>query len=265
MFDKRHYITIGVFALLFVVLYFGFDTKPEDVKLAEKSRANSIESTNIQNLLQEARTNMRPDEMGVLDAMFMRLESAESDSAKISELMNLSSAWYSKGYFGISGYYAEEIAKMRDDEMSWSITGTTYARGISNAKTEKERDLCASKSREAIEKAISINPENLNHKINLAVTYAEKPTSDNPMRGIMMLLEMDKENPDNVSVLYQLARFGLQTNQVAKAISRLERALSISPDNQRIICLISEAYERGGNAEKASLYKDKCELKNKNL
>ena len=258
MLNKSQYFTIGGFALLFLVLYFGFDTKPKDIKAAEKSRASFIETTNIQNLLQEARETLRADEMGILDAMYMRIESAETDSAKVQEFKNLSSTWYQKSYFGIAGHYAEEIAKIQDDELSWSIAGTTYAGGISNSKTQKEKEFCALKSRQALERAISINPDNVNHKINLAVTFAEQPIAENPMKGVMMLLGLNEEHPENTSALYQLARFGFQTGQYDKAIERLKTALKIEPNNQRVICLLAEVYNASGNIAKADQFGLRC-------
>lgn len=258
--NKSHYLTIGVFTVLFLVLYFGFDTKPHDILLAEKSRASFIETTNIQNLLTNAREELRADQMGVIDAMSMRLELAETDSARVEVFKNLSSSWYQNGYYGIAGYYAEEIAKIQDDELSWSIAGTTYATGIKESEDEKVKSFCVERARKALENAISINPANLNHKINLAVTFAEQPLAENPMKGIMMLLDLNKQNPDNVSVLYQLARLGLQTGQYEKAIQRIEKALSIEPDNKRITCLAAEAYSGNGNMQKAEEFSRRCEL-----
>ena len=260
MFNKSHYLTIAGFSLLFVILYFGFDTKPKDIKLAEKSRAGFIESTNIQNLLQEAREELRADEMGMLDAMYMRVEMAENDSAKIQEYKNLSSSWYSKEYYAIAGYYAEEVANLDQDELSWSIAGTTYAAGIKNSRSQKASSFSASRSRQAFENAISINPDNLNHKINLAVTFAEQPVASNPMKGVMMLLDLNKNNPENTSVLYQLARFGLQTGQTDKAIERLNFALKLEPENMRVICLLAEAYEIKGNKTEAEHFSRMCKI-----
>jgi tetratricopeptide (TPR) repeat protein len=258
--NKSHYLTIGVFSVLFLILYFGFDTKPHDILLAEKSRANLIETTNIQNLLTVAREELRADQMGMIDAMNMRLELAESDSAKVEIYKNLSSSWYQNEFYGIAGYYAEEIAKINNDELSWSIAGTTYTTGIKQSQNQKVKDFCAQRARKAFENAISINPDNLNHKINLAVTFAEQPLQDNPMKGILMLIDLNKSNPENVSVLFQLARLGLQTGQYAKAVERIETALKLDANNQRIICLAVDAYEKNGNIEKAEFYRQQCEL-----
>lgn len=258
--NKSHYLTIGVFSVLFLILYFGFDTKPHDILLAEKSRANLIETTNIQNLLTVAREELRADQMGIIDAMNMRLELATTDSAKVEEYKNLSSSWYQNEFYGIAGYYAEEIAKINEDELSWSIAGTTYATGIKESTDQKVKDFCTQRARKAFENAISINPSNLNHKINLAVSFAEQPLQDNPMKGILMLIDLNKKYPENVSVLFQLARLGIQTGQYSKAVERIETALKIEPSNQRIICLAVEAYEKNGNIDKAEEYRQQCDL-----
>jgi len=257
---RSQYLTIGVFTILFIILYFGFDTKPHDILLAEKSRADFIETTNIQNLLTVAREELRADEMGVIDAINMRLNMTETDSSRVEVLKNLSSTWYQQEYYGIAGHYAEEIAIIQDDELSWSIAGTTYATGIKKSEDEKVRSFCVQRARKALENAISINPANVNHKINLAVTFAEHPLADNPMRGIMMLLDLNEQNPENVSVLYQLARLGLQTGQYEKALDRINNALKIDPDNQRIICLAVEAHTNLGNKQKADEFSRRCEL-----
>lgn len=259
MLNKSHYLTIGIFTAVFCLIYFLLDTKTSEIKVAEKSRASSFESTNVQNLLQEARQTLRADEIGRMDAMYMRAEAATSDSAKVQAYKNLSSAWYQIKYFGIAGHYAEEVAKIDQDEMSWSIAGTTYAAGIKAESLPKVQEFCAVKARQAFEKAISINPDNLNHKINLAVTYAERPVSSDPMRGVVMLLDQNKQYPQNTSVLFHLARFGLETGQYDKAIERLETAVSIEPDNKRIICLLAEAYRTAGNTLKANEYIQRCE------
>ncbi len=235
------------------------DTKPKEIKLAEKSRATTIETTNIQNLLQEARNELRADEQGIMDAMYMRVESAASDSVKIQGYKDLSSAWYQRSYYGIAGYYAEEVAKLVNDELAWSIAGTTFARGISAGRSDKVKDFSAARARRAFENAISINPENLNHKINLAVTYAERPISSDPMKGVLMLLDLNKQYPENVALLYQLARFGRQTGQYDKAIERLKTALNIEPDNKRVICLLAEIYTEIGDDASAAEYLNLCD------
>ncbi|MBK7605446.1 MAG: hypothetical protein IPI15_18140 [Saprospiraceae bacterium] len=62
----------------------------------------------------------------------------------------------------------------------------------------------ALKSSKAPESAISLDPKETNHRVNLATIYAESPPKDNPMKGIMMLLDMSKSEPENITVMNTL-------------------------------------------------------------
>lgn len=258
MIKRAQLIFIGIFIALFCLIYWGLDTKPKNHEQIEKSRALNFESTNINNLLMEAYKDLSKNDNDYIKALELQLSNASSDSLKLNTMEQLSASWFRLGFESIAGHYAESIAKIRNDEDSWSITGTTYAAGIRNAKTEKEKDFCYKKAVQALENAISLNPNNINHKVNLAICSAEYPPKDNPMKGIMMLLDLDKKHPDSVPVLYQLARFGAQTNQFEKASKRLERVLEINPEHKKSICLLSSIYDQMGLTDKANALMEKC-------
>jgi len=73
-----------------------------------------------------------------------------------------------------------------------------------------------------------------------------------------MLLKLNENNPDNVQVLNQLARLSLRTNQTDKAILRLEKAISLEPENNNSICLLAQAYAQAGNDAKTLEFQNKC-------
>ena len=258
MLAKKYLIVIGIFAALFCYLYFGLDTKPKSHELVEKSRVLNLESTNISNLLIDAKNTLSAADQDIIHALELQVKATENDSTKAIALENLSAKWFEAGHEAISGFYAEEIANIRNDEDAWSIAGTTYTLCLRSAKTDKVKQYCSKNGVKAFENAISLNPDNLAHKINLAVNLAEFPPEENPMQGIMQLLSLNREHPDNTSVLYQLARFGMQTGQYDKAIGRLEKMLELSPEDPRAICLLSRIYENMGNSQLASLYGEKC-------
>mgnify|MGYP003401398438 CR=1 FL=1 len=53
--NKNQYIAIGAAVVLFLVLFFGFDTVPAKQKDLEKSRSLSFETTSIANLMNETK------------------------------------------------------------------------------------------------------------------------------------------------------------------------------------------------------------------
>lgn len=249
---------IIISCLLFVGLYFGGDTKPETQEAVEKTRAISATSTSIQSLLPDAKSKLSVDTSAIVMSIEREVAAAPSDTAKAEVLKKLAGIWYGAGRADISGYYAQEIANILNTEDAWSIAGTTYMLGARRTGEKKIRDFCFSNAVTAFENAISINPSNYSHKVNLALCFTENPPQDNPMKGILMLREYNQTAPENVLVLTTLARLAIQTNQFDKAIERLNTAIRVAPDNKKANCLLVQAYDGLGNKEKAAQYAAKC-------
>jgi uncharacterized protein HemY len=260
MLSKTNTLIITSIGLL-IAIYFGCNTLGNKQKEVEKSRLSNMEATSLSNLVSEANKKLSDTDKSQIEALQLELESTGTDTLKkISVLKTVSAWWYQKGHPSISGTYAEEVAKLEKSENAWSITGTTYALCVKNiGDNKKEKEYCSKRAINAFEKAISISPDNVDHRVNLAICYVDNPTPDNPMQGILMLRELNTKYPKNVTVLNQLGKLAIQTNQFDKAITRLEDAISVEPNNNTTICLLAQAYNAVGDAEKAKIYVDKCQ------
>jgi len=257
--NKPQWIVVSVAAVLFLLLYFGFDTKPGNHKEIEKQRVLAAVSTDINAMLRDAKKSLSPQESASVLALEKELEGT-ADTAKAHLYKRLSSLWYSLEKPGISGYFAEKVAEAESSEEAWSIAGTTYSICLQQEQEEKVKAYCTQKAIQSLENAASINPANIQHKVNLALVHVENPPKDNPMKGVLMLVEMNKHNPGNPVVLMQLGRLAVKTGQYDKAVERLEEALAAQPDNRTANCLLAQAYQGLGNSEKAKIFQQKCDL-----
>jgi len=239
-------------------MYFGLETKPDKQKAVEKSRAIEAESTDINALLNDAKSKLSTEKSTLFLSLEAELNETQNDSARVEILKELSGSWYRQERVEISGFYAESIAEIENNDEAWSIAGTTYAIGVQKAKEEKIRQFCFGRAVMAFENAISLNPSNSTHKVNLAVCYVENPLPENPMKGILMLRDLIEKEPENVLVLTTLARFAIQTGQFEKAIERLQKAISIESENEKANCLLAQAYQGIGDQEQAAIYTTKC-------
>ena len=256
---KLQYAILTSAIVLFIIMYFGCNTKSSEIMALEKTRAFEVEQTGIESLLSEAKAKRSEAELSpVLIVEFQLAGLEENDTSAKGLYQQLSSEWYRLAQPAISGYYAEKLAEIVNTEESWSIAGTTYAIGIQRSDDQKSRDFCTGRAIGAFENAISINPDNVNHRVNLALCYTENPPSDNPMKGILILRELNQTYPKSVIVLNTLARLAIQTGQVETAIRRLEEALSYDSDNAATNCLLASAYDRNGQADQARIYAEKC-------
>lgn len=249
-------LSVGLVALL----YFGFDHKPKNIQDLEKTRSNNLEATSIDNLLISARKKLSLEQSTVLQNIKSDVDKAEGE-VKIAGLKNYSSTWYEYGFPTISGYYAEEIAKIENNAEAWSIAGTTYLLALKSNEDELTKDFASTKAVQCFENARSLEPIEINHQINEALVYVERPLKEEPMKGILMLRELNTKFPENVAVINQLARLALQTNQIDRAIQRLEEVLKLEPENRTAQCLMAEAYDKKGDSKLRDQYLAICNKK----
>lgn len=256
---SQQLIAIGITVALVLIFYFGFSRVDPKIAQAEKSRSANFKVTSIENIRQNVFDSLDVQSRSFYDGLLLELQNAEDDSIRIESLKNISGFWFRQGEYALSGEAAEDIAEIKEDARSWSIAATTFGAGVKNGKSDIKRTFNQERAVNAFEQAISLEPDNITNKTNLATVYAEKPPQDNPMKGILMLLDLDKTHPDNVGVLYQLARFGIQTNQFDKAIGRLERIIEINPNLTKAHCLLAEALSKSNKKEEAQFHIEKCQ------
>lgn len=256
---RSQLIVIGVSIVSTLVIYFGCETVPKSFKNLEKSRSFSVEQTDIQVLLQEAKTRHPQAQLLALEDLQHALENPGTDSSRIELLKQLSGQWFGLKEYAIAGFYAAQIAEIAPSGESWSIAGATYAIGLQQSQEESASAFCAKRAIQAFENAISLEPAELTHKINLALVLTDRPPEDNPMKGIQMLLDLNQKNPDQPGVLFHLGRLAIRTGQYDKAVERLEKTVALDPARNEAFCFLAQAYQELGQSEKAAEAQKKCE------
>lgn len=260
MTTPRHQVIALLVAIaLVLVMIFAFDTKPPKLKQQEQTRALNQQVTSIDILRQEAMEGLDGSQRSAIQILRGELDRAPDTLASIESYKKLSSKWYELGSYSMAGYYAEQVALSQNDAQSWSIAGTTYGIGSSRSAIDKERTYCRDKAIESLDKAIAEEPENVSYQLNKGVILAENPLKGNPMKGVLILINLNKKFPENVPVMNNLAKFALQTGQTDRAMVRLTTALELEPNNRMSNCLMAELYSKTGDAQKAAQFAQRCE------
>ena len=248
---QQIFVVVSAFALFFT-LYFGCDTKSREQKALATSRILTAETLDMKTESAKALETLPAAQKADIQALTPKAASGDP-----SVLKQLSAAWHTSGRDDIAAWYAEQIAEKEKTEEAWSIAGANYYLAISQNTEKNIRDFCSQKAVNAFQNAASLNPTKLDYKINLALCYTENPPQDNPMKGILLLRELDAQNPENTAVNVQLARLAIKTGQFEKAIGRLEKIIVKEPKARKVVCLLAEAYH-GANNPKAAEMESKC-------
>ena len=248
------YIAVAITALLLAVTYWGCPVRPPEME--EGFQRGPLAATGLESLVREARSKLTPAQMATLSTLDDRLESQTDPEEQLDLLEQMAGEWYKAGQPAISGIYAAQIAEQRNTEEAWSIAATTFSLCIrQEEQPEKTRDFCRQQSEQAYQSAISLNPENIEHRINLALTYTDSP---NPMQGISMLRDLSERYPEEPKVFITLAQLAIRTNQLDRAAERLERAVELAPNNIDAVCNLAKVYEAIAEPEKSATFAARC-------
>lgn len=252
--NRQQIIVVASALALFFILYFGCDVQSKEQKTIETARVLTGTTMDMAAVMKEATQSLSPAQASEIQSLTQKNEAAKDPSV----LKQLSAAWHNAGHDEVAAHYAEQVAELDKTDEAWSIAGANYYLALQKAEDKSLRDFCVNQAVKAFQNAASLNPTKLEHRINLALCYTENPPQDNPMKGILLLRELDTQNPENVAVNFQLARLAIKTGQFDRAIVRLEKVLAKEPNNGKLACLLADAYA-GANNPKAAEATQKCQ------
>ena len=249
MSNRAPYIAVAAAALLFLGLLLFGRSRPNTTLAAEKTRSIQSDAISADDLLASAK-QMLGNKTVVADSL-EKLAAATTDSKqKVNALKLLSGEWCKLGSFALGGVYAEQIAKTEPSDTAWSMAGTTFMLALQQSEDENLRTYASNHATTAFENAVSLNPKRIEHQVNLALTYVDKP-GGSPMKGIGMLTKLADENPTNTTVFLTLGRLAMRTGQFEKAKGRFETVLKIDAKNADAHCLLAAVYQKLNDLENA--------------
>ena len=259
MMNRSQYLALFAALVVFLILYLGFDTLPAGQKVIEHSRAVQGEATSFETLLTAAKAQLNAALQPELQELEARVEGAQAPEERIEALKQLSGWWFRQGQVPVSGGFAEQVAELANTDEAWSVAGATYYLALSDERDPVRRDYCSSRAVKAFESAVSLNPDEPEHRVNQALVYAENPPADNPMKAVLLLRDLEKKYPESPSVYNALGRLAIKTGQWKRALQRLEKAWALDQKNPNTPCLLAVAYEGDGQAEKAAEFAALCQ------
>lgn len=257
---RSQLIAAAVASALLLVTYWGCPVRPPEAG-TELQRAPTA-NTGLESLIRSVRDDLTPTQIATLANLEERLELTDnSETEPVRPLLEqLAGEWFKAGQPAISGIYARKIAEESTEAEDWSITATTFSLCLQQEGIDdKTRQFCASQAEEAYQAAISLDPKNVDSRINLAVSYTDSPPQGEPMKGILMLLDLEKKYPENARVYITLAQLAIRTNQLEKAAERLATAVELQPDNPDAVCPLAKVYENLGRTEEAAVLIQRCQ------
>jgi tetratricopeptide (TPR) repeat protein len=245
--NKTQIAVIAGSLLLIVLLLFANTSLPPKAKSNSSEHAGNTgaRAPEITELVQHAVDALPKDQKLTMQKLD---EATRTSQDKKTAFENIIDMWDSLRQPAAAAYYMEQASKVSGTEQNWQEAGNRYYAATQFA-AEQERPVLYNKAMECFENTLKLNPKNVDAKISLASCYVEG--SQDPMKGIGMLREVEKTDSNNVNLQLNFAFFSEKSGQWDRAIARFEKVLKIQPDFIEAYLHMADAYEAKGDKAKA--------------
>ena len=176
------------------------------------------------------------------------------DSAAVEALI----AFYEeKQQYNFAAYYHSLKAEITPLASNWEVAGDRQISVSSNAAYDVAfNEMLYEEALISYQKAIDLDSSNLELQVKLGSAIVDR--SPQPMQGITLLLGVIEQDSMHINGNLALGKFGIISGQYDKAVIRLEKVLSLQPENAEALFLSGEAYSNLGMNEKAISCFSKC-------
>ncbi len=149
--------------------------------------------------------------------------------AKQGELVDF---FLANGRLDLAGAEQEQVAVATGREVDWVRTGNLYYDWMESVDGNL-RATFARKSIDAYQKALEINPDNLDVRTDMAIAYMNDP--ENSMQAIAQTNMVLEANPEHVQANFNRGIMLLRINRYDDAVAQFEKVKQIVGDAQNPI------------------------------
>jgi hypothetical protein len=225
-------------SVLFVLLYFANKKAPSVLNGDNKS----AKSTNIEKPIVFTQ---------YIDSIIKSLDQGSVAQLKLTMASSTDSVikfWDSKGRPEIASQFLIEKAEKVNTVEAWMKAGERNFYAVPFAKAENIAMALYSQASMCFQKVLDKEPKNTMAKIKLATCMVEG--TNDPMKGITLLREVEKTDSNNIELQLNFAFFSVKSRQFDRAIIRFKKVLKINPNYIQAHLHLADVYEQMGDKNK---------------
>jgi tetratricopeptide (TPR) repeat protein len=233
-------------ASIIVVLLLFANTKPiaNQENTAQSGHAG-VSNDEITHVVEEGLASLTPTQKSDVQKLKLALDNAGDKKKAFEQLISMCDSVRQPI---AAAYYMEQAAIASGSEKNWAEAGKRYYTSVGFTQPA-HKTMLFSKATDCFEKALALDPGDVEAKIGLAGCYVEG--SAQPMKGIALLKEVEKVDSNNVNLQLSFAFFSEKSGQWDKAIKRFEKVLAVRPDLIDVYLHMADAYRQMGDTQNA--------------
>lgn len=193
-----------------------------------------------------------------------QLKNASNDADKLKLEKQLAKAWDDDNQPAPSAFYYQAVAQKEDTFENWLNAGNHFNDAYKTTQDTAVQPAFVANAIGAFKNAVKLQPNNLDAKTGLGVAYVNQtslgitdPNGGSPMQGIMLLLDVVKQDPNNRNANLNLGMFAMKSGQFEKAVARFKTVIAQKEEVEPYFYL-AESYKQLGMKKEAIAAYQKC-------
>lgn len=180
-----------------------------------------------------------------------------ADANKLILQRQLANLWDNARQPAPAAFYYQAIAQKNNALADWLNAGNRFNEAYKASQDTAAQATFSADAVEAFENATKLKPQDLEAKTGLGVAIVNG--GGMPMKGIGLLLEVVKQEPDNHAANLNLGMFAMKSGQFDKAIIRFKRMVEVKEEVEPCFYL-AESYKQLGQKKEAIAAYEKCKV-----
>ena len=246
---KRIYLASAGTALLLALLVFG-KTQIEKPPVADTHEATP--KFNVQAAIKEEKQKLSTTQLLYVTNIENNITRGDVKKQAENQYTHLADFWKDSASAIIPYiYYLSEAAKLDNSEKNLTFAARFI---LENMRREPKADVKVWEAELAatlFEKALVLNPGNDELKVGLGscYIYGEGMVGDatQTMKGIQHLLEVVRKDSNNMQAQMVLGIGGVISNQLDKAVERLQKVVDFDAHNLEAVSWLADGYAAKGD------------------
>jgi len=255
---KQQLILLGAgLLILSSLLFFGTTVAKKD-PASTKTAGNkpSAPAFNIVNYVSEAKEKLSVPQLDYVNKLENSISRGDVKEQQIKVYNQLAAFWDDSLHeHELHLFYTSESAKLVNSEKNLTFAAQMMLDDLRNESNGALRGWKGEQAIDLFERAIAVNPDNVNLKVGLGSCYVfGKGMAGDPqetMKGIQQLLQIVRNDSMNMQAQLVLGIGGVISNQYTKAVDRLLIVTKNQPENLEAVSWLADAYAGVGDKPNA--------------
>jgi tetratricopeptide (TPR) repeat protein len=192
------------------------------------------------------------------------LKKTTDEADRLNLQKKLAKLWDDVNQPGPAAFYYQDMAQRENKFDEWVNAGSRFNDAFKTSQDTAAQPSFVLNAIASYKNAVKLKPADLDAKTGLGIAYVNQTSlgitdadGGSPMQGIMLLLDVVKQDPQNRNANLSLGLFAMKSGQYAKAVQRFKTIIAQKAEVEPYFYL-AESYKQLGQKKEAIDAYQKC-------